>query len=195
VQAVSGGPEGRRRPCPKRNFAKGAARRSSLPSRSSLLFLLLTPGCYAYHDVPPEALSPGVQARVRLEPEAFGVVMHQAAMNQVPPDFLDRAGRGVVGRVTQVGALDLQMELRGPGTSSFRVEVPLPGVRGAGERRLDRKRTAIAATGTILFASAVFASGIVGGTTSLPDEFDSLLHRAPGRSPSTLHPVWLPGPQ
>jgi len=159
------------------------ALRWGLSSRSSIALtfagLLLLPGCYAYQEVPPPSLATGVQARVRLDPEAFGRVLNEAAMNQVPQDFLDRAGRGVVGRVTVVGPTDLQMELRGPGTSLFRVEFPLQSVRSAGERRLDRRRSILAMAGTLLFVTAVFGSGIVGGTTSLPDDAEPFLQVVP----------------
>ena len=57
-----------------------------------LLFLLafapLT-GCYAYVESGTEALSPGVNARIRLDPESFGMLVNQAASDGYDAQRLD----------------------------------------------------------------------------------------------------------
>lgn len=129
--------------------------------------LLLLGGCYTYAETSVSSLSPGIQARVRLDEDGFGRLVNQAAENGVPVDMLDVTGRGVVGRVMTLGASNMTVQLRGAGGAVFAADVPMGAVQNVAVRTFSRRRTVVAtAVGAILFA-AIY-TGTTGGTTSDP---------------------------
>lgn len=131
----------------------------------SLAALLPLTGCYTYATTSLDSLAPGLQARVRLDEDGFGRVLNQAVTNGVPAESMDVQGRGVVGRVVQLGAEDLTVELRGVGGSVFSAAVPNAAIREVALRRFSPRRTISAvAVGAALFA-AVY-TGTTGGTTT-----------------------------
>lgn len=140
--------------------------RSALRSSVALVALLTTSGCYTYAPVPMSALSPGVQARLRLDQDGFGRVVNQAAMNSVPPETMDLTARGLVGRVVATGSESVTVQLRGVGGAVFDAQVPVVSIEESALRRFNTKRTALAVTGVAALVAASFATGWIGGTTS-----------------------------
>ena len=146
--------------------------------RLSLLALLPVTGCYTYAVTSLEELSPGLQARVRLDDEGFGRVLNQAVTNRISAATIDLSRKAVVGRVVQRESDNLTVELRGAGGSVFSAAIPNQSVREVALRRFDRRRTiGVVAAGAVLFA-AVYA-GTTGGTTGddLPPETDRMVFR------------------
>lgn len=133
-------------------------------------------GCYTYASVPMSSLSPGVQARLRLDRDGFGRVVNQAAMNSVPPETMDLTARGLVGRVVATGSESVTVQLRGAGGAVFDAQVPVVSIEDTALRRFSGKRTVLAVTGVAALVTATFATGWIGGTTSSggppdPDDF------------------------
>jgi hypothetical protein len=138
-------------------------------SRAGLIVLFFittfSAGCYTYAETSLSALSPGIQARVRLTEDGFGRVVNQAAVSGVPVDMLDMGARGVVGRVRTLGPSSLTVELRGAGGSVFSADVQTQAVEQVAVRKFSRGRT----IGAVAIGAALFAGiyiGTVGGTTS-----------------------------
>ena len=135
-----------------------------------LLFLLafvpLT-GCYAYVDAGTEALSPGVNARIRLDPESFGMLVNQAASDGYDAQRLDHRRRGFVGRVTEVTPDSMGILLRGAGGSVYTARIPTWSISEAAVRQFDLKKSILIAGGSITLFSAAFLGGWVGGTTQV----------------------------
>jgi hypothetical protein len=129
--------------------------------------LPLLAGCYTYSQTPLTSLTPGVQARVRLDEDGFGRVVNQAATNGVPVEMLDMRGRQLVGRVRQLGTSTLSVELRRPGGSVFAAEIPVPTIQDAAVRTFSPRRT-IAAVGIGAAVASLVYAGATGGTTT-PD--------------------------
>jgi len=142
--------------------------RSAARSSVALVALLTMSGCYTYSPVPMTDLSPGVQARLRLNQDGFGRVVNQAAMNSVPPEALDLSARGFVGRVIATGADSLTVQLRGAGGAVFEAQVPVVTIEESALRRFSGKRTILAAGGLGALLAASFAAGWIGGRTSTP---------------------------
>lgn len=140
--------------------------RSALRSSLAVAALLTTSGCYTYAPVPMSSLSPGVQARLRLNQEGFGRVVNQAAMNHVPAESLDLNARGFVGRVVAAGGESLTVQLRGVGGAVFDAQVPLVTIEESALRQFSAKRTVLAVSGVTALVAASFATGWIGGTTS-----------------------------
>lgn len=134
---------------------------------SALLVASVTmSGCYTYASVPMTSLSPGVQARLRLDQDGFGRVVNQAAMNGVPPETMDLTARGLVGRVVGTGSESVTVQLRGVGGAVFDAQVPVVSIEESALRRFSAKRTVLAVTGVAALVTASFATGWIGGTTS-----------------------------
>lgn len=142
-----------------------------------IFFLIPLLGCYTYAETSLDALSPGLQARVRLDEEGFGRVLNQAATNGVPVETMDIGGRGVSGRVVAVEAENLVVELRGVGSSVYAADIPTRSIREVGLRQLSRRRTVGAVAGLGLLAFVTLKSGLVGGSTSAegPEEPELLV--------------------
>ena len=122
-------------------------------------------GCYTYSETALTSLSPGIQARVRLDEDGFGRLVNQAAVNDVPVATLDHNRRRVAGRVQSVGPTTMRIELRRPGGSVISAEVPLQAVEEAAVRTFSTRRT-IGAVGLGGAIAALIYSGTTGGTTS-----------------------------
>lgn len=136
-------------------------------TRSFALAALLTMGgCYTYAPMPMASLSPGVQARLRLNPEGFGQVVNQAAMSRVPAESLDLSARGLVGRVVVAGVDNVTVQLRGVGGAVFDAQVPVSTIEESALRQFSGKRTLLATGAVAALLTASFASGWIGGTTS-----------------------------
>lgn len=156
----------------RRSRAVMPGRASGDPTRSRrtlrwLGFMATFPlaACYTYTATPVEGLSPGLQARVRLDEDGFGRVLNQAATNRVPPESMDLQGRGVVGRVLRVEPDTLTVELRGVGGSVFSAAVPSYAIQEVALRTFSPRRTlGVVVVGAALFA-AVF-TGTSGGRAS-----------------------------
>jgi hypothetical protein len=131
-----------------------------------LIFLPLT-ACMAYVDSSIEALTPGTNARIRLDEDSFGRVVNQAASDGYNTQRLDYRRRGLLGRVTESTSDSLSVLLRGSGSSVYTVRVPNWAISESAVREFDLKRTGIVVGGTALFFGAAFGRGWIGGTTSL----------------------------
>ena len=140
--------------------------RSALRPSLAVVALLTMSGCYTYALVPTSSLSPGVQARLRLDQDGFGRVVNQAAMNSVPPETIDFTSRGVVGRVLATGSESVTVQLRGVGGAVFDAQVPVVSIEESALRRFSTKRTVLAVAGVTALVAASFATGWIGGTTS-----------------------------
>jgi hypothetical protein len=135
------------------------------------------------------SLSPGVQARVRLDQEGFGRVVNQAAMNSFPVQSMDLAGRGVVGRVVETEGDTMTVQLRGVGGALFDAEVPVWTIQELALRQLSPTRTLLAVGGAVALAIVTFTADWVGGTTSPPGPPDT-----DDLAPSFSIPIGLPFP-
>jgi len=122
-------------------------------------------GCYTYSVAPLESLAPGLQARVRLDEDGFGQILNQAAMSGVPMEMIDLERRGVIGRVVELQADNLRVELRGIGGTVFAAAVPTFQIQEVALRKFSKPRTLAAlAAGAIAFGAIL--KGTAGGTTS-----------------------------
>ncbi len=134
-----------------------------------LIFLTFAPltGCYAYLDAERESLSPGLNARIRLDEESFGVVVNQAASDGYDAQRLDYRRRGLLGRVTESTSDSLALLLRGAGGSVYTVRVPNWAISETAVRQFDLKKTVLVGAGTVGLFAAAFGGGWIGGTTQV----------------------------
>lgn len=139
----------------------------------ALLAVLPMTGCYTYREASLASLSPGAQARLRLDQDGFGRVANQAAMNSFPVESLDLTGRGVVGRVVETEGDVMTMQLRGIGGAVFDAEVPVLAVQEFALRQLSARRTILAVGAVALLSIVTFSADWVGGTTSPPGPPDT----------------------
>ena len=141
--------------------------------------LLVQPACYAYVDTGLDTVTPGIQARFRLDQNGFGQVANQAALNNFPVQSLDSSRRGVVGRVLAVESSELSVEMRGIGGSVFTADVPTSAIEEVAVRSFSKSRTVgVMAFGVVL--AGTLGSGAFGGTTG------------PGPPPPPDNMSWIP---
>ena len=137
---------------------------------AAFMALLPLAACYTWIDASPDALVPGVQARVRLTEDGFGRVVNQSAANGLPVERMDFLNRGVIGRVIESGPDQLRIELHGAGSSRFAADVPSRAIEGVALRDFSPGRTlAIVAAGVLAGLGALegtFGGG--GGPTEEP---------------------------
>jgi hypothetical protein len=129
---------------------------------------MLLGGCYTYAETSVSELSPGLQARVRLDEDGFGRVVNQAAERGVPVTMVDMSGRGVVGRVVSLGASNMTVGH----DVVFAADVPMRAMQNVAVRTFGRRRTS-----DVGAAEAVFFTAIYGGTAGpeQPTEAEQLV--------------------
>jgi len=132
---------------------------------ATLVVLMPLTACYAYLDSPIETLTPGTNARVRLDEESFGRVLNQAASDGYDARRLDARRRGLVGRVTESTSDSLSILLRGAGGSVYTAKMPNWAISESAVRQFDLKKTGLVVGGFSLFVMAAFGRGWIGGTT------------------------------
>ena len=133
-------------------------------------FPILT-GCYTYADTSLDALSPGLQTRLRLDEDGFGRVVNQAASSGVSVQTLDLGTRGVIGRLTTIEPGTMTVELRGAGGAVFDAEIPTQAVQEAAVRSFSPRRTLGAVAGVALLSGLLY-TGTVGGDTEGPADIE-----------------------
>jgi len=134
-----------------------------------LLLLVFAPltGCYAYVEAETESLSPGVNARIRLDEESFGRVVNQAASDGYDVQRMDYRRRGLLGRVVESTPDSLSILMRGAGTSVYTVRVPNWAISEAAVRGLDLKKSVLVAGAGVVAFYGAFLGGWIGGTTQM----------------------------
>ncbi|MDE0075007.1 MAG: hypothetical protein OXR82_01500 [Gammaproteobacteria bacterium] len=134
------------------------------------VLLLAVGGCFSYSTVPLETIAPDQQARFVLDQEAFGRVMNQAAMEGFPVQMMNLSGNRISGRVAEISAGTLTIQLRGAGASVLTTRIDTRAIQEAAVREFDRNNTIITvAAGVGAFALMIRGGVIPAGTTDNPD--------------------------
>ena len=157
---------------------------------AALVALLPLAGCFTYNATTLESTSPGTQARIRLDDDGFGRVVNQAAMGGFPVESLDMNRKGIVGRIVDLRADSLSVEMRGIGSAIFTADIQNTAIQEVAVRSFSATRT-LGAIAIGFALGATLTSGVIGGSTSVDRPPEPDLFVLPHVS---IPLVWIPFP-
>lgn len=132
------------------------------------VLLLAFGGCFSYSTVPLEIIAPDQQARLVLDQEAFGRVVNQAAVEGFPVQNMNLSGNRLSGRVADMSAETLTIQLRGVGASLLTTQIATRSIQEAAIREFDRNNTLLMIGGAVAIAFAILQGSTTGGATGDP---------------------------
>ena len=138
---------------------------------AAMTALLLPLGaCFNYSTVPLATIAPDQQARLVLDQEAFGRVMNQAAEEGFPVQLMNLSGNRLSGRVAEISAETLTIQLRGAGASVLTTRIDTRAIQESAIREFDRNNTIITVAAGVGALALMIRGGVIpAGTTDNPD--------------------------